>query len=74
MIVENVAISGGATLVEDIAISGGATPVGDIAISGGATPVAIAANVGPEGAEETPQAEGDPFPAEIGRASCRERV
>ncbi len=62
MIVENIAISSGATIVEDIAISGGATPVGEIAINGGATPVAITANGGPEGAEETPQAEGDPLP------------
>ena len=65
MIAENVAISGGATLVENIAISVGASPVGDIAISGGATPIGdlvAVANGGPEGAEEAPQAEGDPFP------------
>ena len=54
MIVENMAISGGATLVENIAISGGATPVGGLVAD---------ATGGPEGAEEAPQAEGDPFPA-----------
>jgi len=65
MIVENVAINGGVSIVDDVAIRGGAQPVGDIAISGGATPLAIVddANGGPEGAEEQPQAEGDPFPA-----------
>jgi len=76
MIIENAAISSGLTMVEDVAINGvaiaddvairgGAQPVGDIAISGGATPVAIVsdANGGPEGVEDQPQAQGDPFPA-----------
>ncbi|WP_339688404.1 autotransporter domain-containing protein [uncultured Parasphingorhabdus sp.] len=54
MIVENIAISGSATLVENIAISGGAIPAGDLVAE---------TNGGPEGAEEAPQAAGDPFPA-----------
>ena len=64
-LVENVAINGGATMVDDVAIRGGAQPVGNIAINGGAAPVAIIAdaNGGPDGVEEQPQAEGDPFPA-----------
>ena len=77
MIIENAAISSGLTMVEDVAINsgvaiaddvairGGAQPVGNIAINGGGTPVAIVAdaNGGPEGVEDQPQAEGDPFPA-----------
>lgn len=50
MIVDNVAISSGVTLVENVAISDGASPL----------PV-VAESVG--GAEQQPQAEGDPFPA-----------
>ncbi|WP_373491091.1 autotransporter domain-containing protein [Parasphingorhabdus sp.] len=62
--VENVAINGGVSIVDDVAIRGGAQPVGDIAISGGAAPLAVVndSEGGPEGAEEQPQAEGDPFP------------
>lgn len=77
MIIENAAISSGLTMVEDVAINsgvaiaddvairGGAQPVGNIAINGGGTPVAIVAdaNGGPEGVEDQPQAEGDPFPS-----------
>ena len=64
MLVDNVAIRGGASIVENVAIRGGATPVGEIAISGGATPVAAvpAANAGPDEAEEEAQAGGDPLP------------
>lgn len=63
-LVENVAISGGASIVDNVAIRGGATPGGEIAISGGATPVAVvpSADGGPDTAEEEAQAGGDPLP------------